>query len=200
MDVGVSLLHLVQEHDAVGPAAHGLRQHAAPFVADVAGRSALERGDGVSLLELAHVDGDDIFLAAVERLGQRQRRLRLAHARRPHQEEHPDGLLGIVEASSRGLDALGDHLEAVALAHDARAERVDELQDGLDLVLDHPAHRDPRPVGHDGGHGLSIDAGQDQRGIALRLGEGRLQPAQLGQPRLAHRRLLGLGLVAELPA
>ena len=91
------------------------------------------------------------------------------------------GLLGIVEARPRGLDAPGDHLEAVALAHDAPAEGVGELQDGLDLVLDHPAHRDAGPVGHDGGHGLGVDAGQDQRGVALRLGELRLELAQLGR-------------------
>ena len=131
------------------------------------------------LLELAHVDGDDVFLAPVERLGQRQRGLRLADARRTHQQEHADGLLGIVQSRPRGLDTAGDHLEAVALAHDARGERVDELQDRFDLVLDHPAHGNARPIGHHGGHGLTVDARQDQRRVALRLREGRLQLAQL---------------------
>ena len=135
----------------------------------------------MGLLELAHVDGDDVVLAAVERLRQRQRRLRLAHAGGPDEEEHADGLARVVEARARGLDAPGDHLEAVALAHDAPAEGVGELEDGLDLVLDHPAHGDAGPVGDDGGDGLGVDAGQDQRRLALRLGELRLELAQLGR-------------------
>ena len=80
--VGVGLFHLVEQHDAVGRAPHRLGQHAAFAVADIAGRGALERGDGVRLLELAHVDGDDVLLAAVQRFGQRQRGFGLAHAAR----------------------------------------------------------------------------------------------------------------------
>ena len=71
VDVVVGLLHLVEEHEAVRPPAHGLGQHAPAVVAHVARRGALERGDCVGLLELAHVDGDDVVLAAVKRLGQR---------------------------------------------------------------------------------------------------------------------------------
>ena len=78
--VGVRLLDLVEQHDAVRPAAHGLGQHAAFAVADVSRRRALERRDGVRLLELAHVDRDDVLLAAVERLGERERGLGLADA------------------------------------------------------------------------------------------------------------------------
>ena len=51
--VGVGLLDLVEQHDAVGLAADGLGQHAALAVADVAGRRALEARDGVRLLVLA---------------------------------------------------------------------------------------------------------------------------------------------------
>ena len=122
--VGVRLLDLVEQHHAVGPAPHRLGQHAALAVADVAGRRALERRDGVRLLELAHVDGDDVLLAAVERLGQRQRGLGLADAGGAAQHEHADRLVRVVELGARGLDALGDHLEGVALA-DRRAGSSD---------------------------------------------------------------------------
>src|SRR5262249_10333181 len=97
----------------------------------------------------------------------------------PDQEEHADWLAGVVEPCPRGLDALGDHLEAVSLAYHARTESVGKLENGFDLILDHSAHWDAGPVGHDRGDGLGIDAGEDQRGPPRGLGELWLQPARL---------------------
>ena len=74
------LLDLVEQDDAVGLAPHRLGQPAALAIADIAGRRALQRRDGVRLLELRHVDGDHVLLAAVERLGERERGLGLADA------------------------------------------------------------------------------------------------------------------------
>ena len=175
------LLDLVEEHDAVRAAPNGFGQHAAALVPDVAGRRALERGDRVRLLELAHVDGDDVIFAAVERFGQRERGLGLADAGGTHQQEYADGPAGIVQPSAGGLDPAGDRLEAVTLPDDALAERVDELEDGLDLVLHHAADGDACPVRDDGGDGLRVDARQDQRALALHLGELRLVLTQLGE-------------------
>ena len=103
--VGVGLLDLVEQHDAIGPPAHRLGQTPALAVADIAGRRALEGRDGVRLLELRHVDRDDVLLAAVERFGERERRLGLADAGRPAQHEDADRLVGIVESGAVGLDA-----------------------------------------------------------------------------------------------
>src|SRR3990172_2160138 len=72
VDVRVGLLDLVEQHHAVGAPPHRLGEHAALAVADVAGGGTLERRDGVRLLELAHVDGDEVLLAAVQCLGQRE--------------------------------------------------------------------------------------------------------------------------------
>ena len=52
-DVRVGLLDLVEQDDAVGPAAHGLGELAALVVADVAGRRADQAADGVLLHVLA---------------------------------------------------------------------------------------------------------------------------------------------------
>ena len=49
-DVGMGLLDLVEQDDAVRPAADGLGEHASLAVADVAGRRALEARDRVRLL------------------------------------------------------------------------------------------------------------------------------------------------------
>ena len=77
--IGVGLLHFIQQHHAVRVAAHGLGQHTALAVANVARGRALEARHAMCLLVLAHVDGDELALATVEDVGQRQRRFGLAH-------------------------------------------------------------------------------------------------------------------------
>ena len=190
MHVGVGLLDLVEQHDAVGAAPHRLGQHAALAVADVAGRRALERRDGVRLLELAHVDGDEVLLAAVERLGERERGLGLADAGGAGQHEDADRLARVVEAGARGLDALGDHLERVILADDALAERVGQLQHRLDLVLDHAADRNAGPVARRRWRPPARRrVGRISGRVALQLGELVLQLARAR--RAASARSLG---------
>jgi hypothetical protein len=60
----------------------------------------------------------------------------------------PIGLFGLSRPGARGLDALGDHLHGVVLADHALGQAVGQLQDGLDLVARHAAHRDAGPVAH----------------------------------------------------
>ena len=167
----MGLLDLVEQNDAVRAPAHRLGQAPALAIADIAGRRALERRDRVRLLELGHVDRDDVLLAAVERLGERERRLGLADAGRAAQHEDADRLHGIVEPRAIGLDALGDHLEAVALSDDAPVENVGEVEHGLDLVGDHLADRNARPVGHDGGDRLLVDMRVDHPLFRIDLAE-----------------------------
>ncbi|MCW3035802.1 MAG: hypothetical protein JWM17_1114 [Actinobacteria bacterium] len=76
------LLHLVEEHDGVGLAAHGLGELAALLVADVAGRGSHEPAHRVAFLVLAHVDADDGLLSVEERRRQRLGQLGLAGAHR----------------------------------------------------------------------------------------------------------------------
>ena len=133
------------------------------------------------LLELRHVDRDDVLLAAVERLGERERGLGLADARRAAQHEDADRLVRIVEPGAVGLDALGDHLEAVALADDAPVEDLGEMQHRLDLVGDHLADRNAGPVGDDRGDRLLVDMGVDHALLGIDLAEF----ADLGAQRLA---------------
>ena len=179
--VRVRLLDLVQQHHAVRPPPHRLGQHTAFAIPDITRGRALERGDGVRLLELAHVDGDDVLLAAVERLGQRQRRLGLAHARGAGEQEDADRLVRVVEPGARGLDAPGDHLQRVFLADHPLVERVGQLQHRLHLVLDHAPDGDAGPVLHHRRHRLLVHGRQDQRRVALVRGEFGLQRLQLGQ-------------------
>ena len=123
------------------------------------------------LLELAHVDRDDVLLAAVERLRQREGGLGLADAGRADEQEDADGLVGVLEARACRLDPPRDELERVVLTDDALPEDPCQAKHGLDLVLDHPADRDARPVRHHRRHGLLVDQRQHERVLALQRRE-----------------------------
>ena len=127
------------------------------------------------LLVLAHVDGDEVLLAAVQGLGQRDRGFGLADARGASEHEDTNRFARVVEAGARGLDALGDHLHRMVLADHALAERGRQVQDVADLVGRHAADGDAGPVGHHRGHGLVVHRRQDQRRLALQLLQLRLQ-------------------------
>ena len=77
------LLDLVEEHDAIRLATHGLRELAALLVTHVAGRCADEPRDRVLLHVFAHVHAHDVVLAVEQALGERARQLGFAHAGRP---------------------------------------------------------------------------------------------------------------------
>ena len=70
LNAGMGLFHLVEQHHAVGPPPHGLGQHAALAIADIAGRAAHQQADFVLFLELRHVDRRHVLLAAIEQLGE----------------------------------------------------------------------------------------------------------------------------------
>jgi hypothetical protein len=112
------------------------------------------------------------------------------------EHEHADGLLGVLEARPRRLDPARDHVERVPLPDDPLVEGVGELEHRLDLVLDHAAYGDARPVADDRGHRLRVHDRQDQRLVALHAGELRRELVQLR----AQRRALGLGQRLRLGA
>ena len=201
--VGMRLLDLVEQNDAVGLAPHRLGEPAALAIADIAGRRALERGDRVRLLEFRHVDGDHVLLAAIERLGERERGLGLADAGRAAQHEHADRLVGIVELGAVGLDALGDHRQAVRLADDAPVEDFRQPEDVLDLVLHHAADRNAGPVGDDRGDHLFVDMGVDHPLFRIAPFERLELLAQLAcapPPCRMHRTAAGSAAAARQPA
>jgi hypothetical protein len=89
-DLGVGLLDLVEEDDAVGTAAHGLGELAALLVADVAGRRADQARDRELLHVLAHVDAHDVALVVEQELGERLGELGLADAGGAEEQEAAD--------------------------------------------------------------------------------------------------------------
>jgi hypothetical protein len=132
--VGVGLLDLVEQHDAVGLAAHGLGELAALLVADVAGRRAHQPADGVALLVLAHVQAHHVVLGVEQRLGQRTRELGLAHPGGAEEDERPDRPARVLDPGAGADDRVGDELDRLVLADDTLVQDLVETQQLLALA------------------------------------------------------------------
>ena len=74
-------------------------------------------------LEFRHVDGDQVVLAAIEKIGEGERGFGLPDAAGTDQHENADGLVGIVEAGARCGNSLADNFESVRLSDHALAEK-----------------------------------------------------------------------------
>ena len=202
-DLGVGLLHLVEEHHGVRMPAQGLGELAALLVPDVAGRRADETGDGVLLHVFGHVQADHGLLAVEEFGGQGLGELGLADPGGTEEQEGADGAAGVLHAGPGALHGLGDGAHGLVLSDHARPQALAQLQEALALALEQLAHRDPGPAGDDlrdllgshdlteersGGARLGLEAGR----LLLELGNDAV--TQLGgliEPPLA----LGLGHV-----
>ena len=142
-DLGVGLLDLVEQHDAVRAAPHRLGELPAVAVADVAGRRADQPRDRVRLAVLGHVDADERRLRGEQPLGQRLDELGLADARRAEEQERAQRLVLLGQADAGAADGVGDDLDGLLLADDAPVQVGLELLQALELAGDELAHRDP---------------------------------------------------------
>ncbi len=188
----MGLLDFVEQDDAVGVAAHGFGEHSPFAVAHIAGRAAFQAAHGVRFLVLAHVDGDELLLAAVERFGQGERGFGLADAAGADEQEHALGFVRVFQVGARGAHALRHGVQGLGLADDALFEHGLQVHDGGDLVLDHLAQRDAGPRGDDLGDDEAIDLDRDEWGLALQRGEFLQLGLQLGRGRLLRRLLRSL--------
>src|SRR5581483_116529 len=67
------------------------------------------------------------------------------------------------------------------LADDALLERISQLEDRLDVVANHPSHRNAGPTFDDRRHCLMVDGGEYQRTLALQPVQLALQLLQLSE-------------------
>ena len=172
------LLHLVEQHHAVGPAAHRLGQHAPFPVADIPRRRTHQQRNLVLLLELAHVDDRHVPLPSEQEVGQSQGRFRLPHAARPREEKHPHRAPRIGEPRPGGADPLGDAFKRLRLTDDPRLESLPEVEHAADLVGHHPPHRNAGPTAHHLGDRLPVDGRDDEGMLPLHRGQFLLQGHQ----------------------
>ena len=146
-DVGVRLLDLVEQHDAVGPAADRLGELAALVVADVAGRRADQARHGVLLHVLRHVDADHRVLGVEHELGQRAGQLGLADAGRAEEQERADRAVGVAAGRrASGAARCADRGDRLVLADDALVQALLHVDELLDLALHQAGDRDAGPA------------------------------------------------------
>ena len=169
--VRVGLFDLVEQHDAVGVAAHGLGQLAALLIADISRRRADQAGDAELLHILGHVDADEVFLVVKQRLGQRFGQLGLADAGGPQEQKAADGPPRVGDTGARAQDGVRDFAHGFILADDAFVQHIGQAQQLFALALDQLFDRDAGPAGHDAGDLLVGHAVAQQALLLLLVGE-----------------------------
>src|SRR5437773_2347763 len=147
--VGMRLLDLVQEDDAVGPSLDPFGELAPLFVADVPRRRTDHLGDGVLLHVLRHVESDERFLVAEQELGQSLGDLRLADARRTEEDERTDGPPGALQTGALPPRGAGQGGDRFILTHDPLVQKILHLEEPLRLLLLHGGDRDASPFRDD---------------------------------------------------
>ena len=149
----MGLLHLVEEHDRVGPAAHRLGQLTTLLVAHVTRRGTDEPRHRVPLGVLRHVQAHHGALVVEEEVRQRLRELGLAHPRGPEEEERARGSVGVGHPCAGAAHGIGDS------AH--RGPGRDHLGDvvGADPFLDHQVSRVDLGLGRLSGLDLALERG-----------------------------------------
>jgi hypothetical protein len=94
-DVGMRLLYLIEEQHRVRTPTDLFCELSCLLVANIAWRCTNQTTDGVTLLELAHVDAHHGRLIPEERVGKGARQLGLAYSRWPEEKEAAYGTVGV---------------------------------------------------------------------------------------------------------
>ena len=143
----MSLLDLIEEHDAVGLAAHGLCQLSALVIAHVARRCTDQAAHAVLLLILTHIDTRHHRLVVEEVVGKGLGKFRLTHARGAEEDERGDRSLGILKSGTRTAHRIGDGCDGFVLANHTLMQFLFEVQQFFALTLHHAVDGDARPAG-----------------------------------------------------
>ena len=126
--IRVRLLYLIKEHYRVRLSPDCLGQLSALVISDIAGRRSDQTAHGEFLHVLTHIKSDHIALIVKERLSQRLRQLRLAHAGRSQEEERTDRLARVLDACLASLYSLYHQLHSLVLTDDSLVELVAQMQ------------------------------------------------------------------------
>ena len=195
--VRVGLFDLIEQHNAVGVAAHGLGQLAALLIADVSRRRTDQTRDAEFLHILGHVDTDHVLLVVKQGLRQRLGQLGLADARGAEEQEAADGAVRVRDAGAGAQDSVRDLLHGFVLADDPLMQRVRQTEQFLAFAFDELGDRDAGPAGDDVRNFFFRYAVTKQAGFLLCLGQLFFFLQLLLQGgQLAVLQLTGLGVVA----
>src|SRR5699024_1673484 len=108
----VCLLDLIEKHHGEWLTTNLLRQLAAFFVTNVSRRSTEETRSGEAVVELAHVDLDEVIIRTEEEVCQSLGQLRLTNARGTGEDEGTGRTTWILEACAGTADGTRDSLTA----------------------------------------------------------------------------------------
>src|SRR3989344_2452666 len=168
--VAVSFLHFVEQYHAVGAPAYRFGEYATLAVTYITRWRALELADGMGLLVLGEVQGNQRLFATEQTVGQRQGGFCLADAAGAYQQERAQGSLLFGQAGLGREQALGQGAESVILADDAVTQLLLQFKQAGLFVLEQTAQRHAGPVSDHFGHAAWVDVQREQRlaGLPLR--------------------------------
>ena len=142
------LLDLIEQHDRIGLAAHGLGELAALVVTHVSRRGTDQALDAELLHVLGHVDAHHGLLGVEQVLGECLGELGLAHARGAQEHEAAHRAVRVGKPRAVAANGARHRMHGLVLADDALMQLVFQVGELLHLALHHLLDRDARPCGH----------------------------------------------------
>ena len=148
----MSFLNLVEQHDAIGLAAHFFGELSALLVTHVARRGTYKPRDIETLSKFAHVDADERIFAAKHVLGEFLGEPGFTYTRRPKEHKHTNRVVGVFQTHAVALDRLNHLVDGFVLANNSRFELGGHVAEPDALGLGHALHRHSGHHRHHFGH------------------------------------------------
>ena len=186
-DVGMRLLHLVEEHHAVGTSPDRFGQPAALFVAHVSGRGSDQSRDRVLFHVFGHVDPDHRVFGIEEVLGEGLAESRSCRLRWGRGRGMTRSVVGFTKTGTVSPDGFADRDHRFVLADDAPGQTLFHVEKLFAFAFDQFRDRNAGPLADHLGDLLRVDLLLHER-VARRvsLHQVRLPPA--AAPRRARPR------------
>lgn len=108
------------------------------------------------------------FFIVEQKVGERLGKFRLTHAGRSKEQERSRRAVRIGNARARSAYCIRNSLNSFFLADHTLAEVIFHGQQLLVFALHEAADGNARPVGHDFGHGIGVDAVRHHRNVIRR--------------------------------
>ena len=121
----------------------------------------------MGFLELRHVDGDHVALTAIQHISQGKSSFGFTHTTGADQHKNANRFFRIVQISSECSDPPGNGIQGLTLTHHALRQPVFQVQDRVNFIGHHFAHRYPRPARNHFRHSSRIHAHRNHGLIVL---------------------------------
>ncbi len=153
----MSLFDFVEQHHAVGTAAHCFGELAAFVISDVPGGRAYESTDRVLLHVFGHVDAHHGTFVVEQELCECTSKLCLADAGWPEEHERTNRTIRVGQACPTAANGVGDGGDSIVLADHALMQKIFEVHQLVHLTFHQATDRNASPLRHDFGNVFGID-------------------------------------------